>query len=373
MKCSLEDATRRDALAAIASGVVASCPGTSRAGAADYVDQIRPGAIWPDNNGIHINAHGGGVLHHGDRYWWFGEHKTRGKGGNVANVGVHVYSSRDLCNWRDEGIALKVSPDPSSDIARGCILERPKVLYNPRTSKFVMWFHLELKGEGYKAARAGVAVSDSPAGPYEYLRSGRVNPGIWPVNAAPADKLPGTILARDFAGGQMARDMTLFLDDDGRAYHIYASEENQTLQVARLADNWLHHDGSYARILPGLSNEAPAIFKARGRYFLFASGTTGWAPNPARLYAAEHIFGPWTSLGNPVRGSQEQVATTFMGQSSFVLPLPPSDADGQRFVFMADRWRPTNAIDGRYIWLPIDWEGDHPVLRWQDRWTITSG
>ena len=24
-----------------------------------------PGELWPDNNGVHINAHGGGILHVG--------------------------------------------------------------------------------------------------------------------------------------------------------------------------------------------------------------------------------------------------------------------------------------------------------------------
>ena len=30
----------------------------------------------------------------------------------------------------------------------------------------------------------------------------------------------------------MARDMTLFVDDDGTAFHIYASEDNGTLQIS---------------------------------------------------------------------------------------------------------------------------------------------
>ena len=63
-----------------------------------------------------------------------------------------------------------------SDIERGCIMERPKVIYNKKTGKFVMWFHLELKGQGYGPARAAVAVSDKPEGPYRFVRSGRVNP-----------------------------------------------------------------------------------------------------------------------------------------------------------------------------------------------------
>ena len=45
-----------------------------------------------------------------------------------------------------------------------------------------MWFHHELKGQGYKAALTGVAVSDNITGPYKYIRSLRPNAGVWPVN-----------------------------------------------------------------------------------------------------------------------------------------------------------------------------------------------
>ena len=37
---------------------------------------IRSGEIWPDEDGNHINAHGGGVMKYGDTYYWFGEHKA---------------------------------------------------------------------------------------------------------------------------------------------------------------------------------------------------------------------------------------------------------------------------------------------------------
>ena len=133
------------------------------------------GEIWPDDRGTHINAHGGGILFHAGVFYWFGEHKIAGEAGNCAQVGVHCYSSVDLYNWKDAGITLKVSDDPGSDIAKGCILERPKVLRNAKTGKFVMWFHLEFKGQGYSTRRVGVAVADRPAGPYTFIRSFRPN------------------------------------------------------------------------------------------------------------------------------------------------------------------------------------------------------
>src|SRR4051794_3229862 len=143
-------------------------------------DRFRPGEIWPDTDGVHINAHGGGVICHDGAYYWFGEHKIAGEVGNTAQVGVRCYSSSDLYNWTNLGIALAVSDDPQYAIARGCVLERPKVIFNPLTRLFVMWFHLERVGRGYNDAMAGVAVSEQVTGPYRFVWADRVNAGIWP-------------------------------------------------------------------------------------------------------------------------------------------------------------------------------------------------
>ncbi len=352
---------------------------------------FRPGELWLDDNGVHINAHGGGVLFYAGTYYWFGEHKIAGEAGNAAHVGVHVYSSTDLCNWKDEGIALKVSEDPRSPIVRGCILERPKVIFNPNTNKFVMWFHLEPKDHGYAGALSGVAVADRVAGPYQFIRAFRPNAGVWPLNVpaelkkelsaeecAQLDQLdvaggprpwyPRQLLfRRDFSSGQMARDMTLFVDEDGSAYHLYASEGNGTLHISRLADDFLSPAGQYIRVLPGRFNEAPAMLKWRGKYFLYTSDCTGWAPNPARLLIADSIFGEWTELGNPCIGPGEQVANTFNSQPTFILPVNGA-SDG--FIFMADRWNSADAIDGRYVWLPIEFKHGVPTISWHDSWNL---
>ena len=333
-----------------------------------------PDQPWPDDKGVHINAHGGGVLLHEGTYYWFGEHKIAGSAGNNAHVGVHCYSSRDLYNWKDEGVALKVLEDPKSEITKGCILERPKVIYNAATKKFVMWFHLELKGQGYRAARTGVAVADQPAGPFTYLRSLRTAAGIWPTNVTEADKVPdkNNILQRDLAGGQMARDMTLFVDDDGKAYHIAASEENQTLHICRLSDDYQSFAGPYVRVFPGRSNEAPAICKREGRYWMITSGCTGWSPNTARSAVADSIWGPWKELGNPCIGGKPHnhpgPDKTFGGQSTFILPV---NGKPGAFIAMFDIWRPKDAIAGGYVWLPMTFEKDKFTVAWRDEWDLS--
>lgn len=346
---------------------------------------FKPGENWPDNKGVHINAHGGGVLFHNGTYYWFGEHKIEGKKGNQAWVGVHCYSSQNLTDWKDEGIALPVSKDTESPIVEGCVIERPKVIYNAVTRKFVMWFHLELKGQGYKAAKTGVAVADNVTGPYTFLKAVNPNAGKWPVNypealktkSFPADLKSwseewiqavkdGLILQRDIEKGQMARDMTLYVDDDGKAYHIHASEENLTLHIAELSVDYLDFSGKYIRVLPAGHNEAPSIFKHNGKYFMITSGCTGWAPNAARLLTSGSVMGEWEYVKNPCTG--EGAGLTFQSQSTFILPV---QGKKDAFIFMGDRWNPDNAIDGRYVWLPVQFdEAGLPYLKWLDEWDL---
>ncbi len=350
---------------------------------------IKPGEIWPDNKGVHINAHGGGILELNGTYYWYGEHKIEGDAGNTAQVGVHCYTSKDLINWKDKGIALAVDNDSTSLLVKGCIIERPKVIYNKKTKKFVMWFHHELKGKGYDAALTGLAISDKPTGPFKYIKSLNPNKGNWPLNFSEEFKTDtatmtnikpkseqgktiierGYYVRRDFNKGQMARDMTLLVDDDGKAYHIHSSESNQTLHFAELTDDYTDFTGRYTRVLPGESNEAPAILKHKGKYYLFTSGCTGWDPNPGRLAVADNIMGPYTSLANPTRGTEKQMKTTFQSQSTYIIKV---NGKKDAYIFMADRWIPKNAIDGRYIWLPIKFDNnDIPYLEWMDEWDFS--
>lgn len=345
-------------------------------------DGFYPAELWLDNNGVHINAHGGGLFFESGTYYWFGEHKTEGTAGNYAHVGVHCYSSTDLYNWNDEGIALSVDKEnKNSDIYKGNIIERPKVVFNKKTKKYIMYFHLELD-EDYISALTGIAISDTPSGPYTYVHSLRPNAGYWPKNVEAihqtnmipslgqtygGDWLPQhpdtlNLLGRDFEGGQMSRDMTIFIDEDEKAYHIYSSEENSTLHIALLSDDYMSYTGEYMRVFVHRYMEAPVVFKKNEKYYIIASGCTGWAPNAARSAIAASIWGPWEEIGNPCRGELSEI--TFGGQGTFAFKIENTN----QYVFMADKWNPNNAIDGRYIWLPIEFEDEKPILRWQDKW-----
>nr|WP_294897218.1 glycoside hydrolase family 43 protein [uncultured Pedobacter sp.] len=298
-------------------------------------NKIEPAQLWLDNHGEHINAHGGGITVFNNKYYWFGE-----KRGKSASKGVNVYSSKDLVNWKAEGLALAtVTDNATSDIATGCIIERPKVIYNRKTKQFVMWFHLELKGKGYNAARAAVAVSDKVTGPYRFINSFRPN-------------------------GNMSRDMTLFVDGKGEAYQIYSSNENYDLRVVRLTDDYLGAT-TQDSLLFSKHREAPAVFKVGEDYFLITSGCTGWAPNEASVHTSKSLFGPWKYLGDPMNGVNSK--TTFGGQSAFVFKVPKKN----QWIFVADQWNPKNLAYSRYVWLPIEIKKDKNIaINWRENWSL---
>ena len=249
-----------------------------------------------------------------------------------------------------------------------------------------MWFHLELKGQGYKAAQTGAAVANHPAGPYQFIKALNPNAGVWPVNYADelkSKKFPenlkdwseewiqavkeGLFVHRDFQKGQMARDMTLYVDEDGKGYHIHASEENLTMHISELTEDFTGFIGKYIRVLPTGHNEAPSVFKRNGKYYMITSGCTGWAPNAARLLVADSMMGSWEYIRNPCIGDDKDL--TFHSQSTYILPV---QGKKNSFVFMADRWNPENAIDGRYIWLPILFdEKGFPYLEWKNEWDLS--
>ncbi len=310
--------------------------------------EIIPGEVWNDTDGNPINAHGGGILYHEGTYYWYGEYK---KGETILPewatwecyrtdvTGVNCYSSQDLLNWKFEGVVLPaVKDDPEHDLHPSKVLERPKVIFNQKTQKFVMWAHVE--SADYSKACAGVAVSDSPTGPFTYLGSFRPN------NA-------------------MSRDQTVFVDDDGKAYHFYSSENNATLYISELTDDYLKPTGRYTRNFIGLSREAPAVFKHDGKYYQLSSGCTGWDPNQAELAVADSIMGEWRTIGNPCTGKDAD--KTFYGQSTYVQKIMgKKDA----YIAMFDKWNKTDLENSKYIWLPISFENGNITIPWRERWNL---
>lgn len=298
--------------------------------------------IWKDTKGNPINAHGGGLLLHKGTYYWFGEIKQgntwlvpgqQWEDYRVPAGGISCYSSKDLIKWKFEGQALAtLKGQPNHDLDTSKVVERPKVIYNQKTKKFVMWMHVD--ANDYSYAQTGVAISDKPQGPYKFLGSIKPN-------------------------GQESRDMTLYKDDDNRAYLIYSSESNKTMQVCLLNDDYLSPTTNYKRITSAQNREAPAVFKYNKKYYLITSDCTGWSPNQSTYAIADSLLGDWKQMGNPCLGNGAK--NTFGAQSTYIIPI---HGHPDTFLFLADVWNKKNLQDSRYIWLPIKMKENKPLIKW---------
>jgi hypothetical protein len=229
------------------------------------------------------------------------------------------------------------------------------VIFHAATKKFILYFKLyPPKSQGGKTgtdyAYVGVATAADPTGPFLY--QGRFLGGNSPFGTG---------------------DFTIFSDGDGSIYHIGVRKPDKAHVCGRLSDDGLRPTGDYVE-LAGVthSTEAPALFRRGNKIYFLGSGSSGWAPNAARMFVADKVTGPYQDLGNPVRGvnphNQLGPEKTFGGQSTFVYPVP-----GRRdaWIAMFDINQPQDPITSGYIWLPIEFEGDRPVIRWRNQWDLS--
>jgi beta-galactosidase len=304
-----------------------------------------PGKIWNDTDGAPIQAHGGGVLFDNGTYYWFGENRNGSTklspvvGFNMDAIGVSCYASTDLYNWENKGLVLPAVSEPSGhDLHTSKIIERPKVIFNELTRKYVMFMHIDTKS--YQYARVGFATSEKVTGPYEYLGS------ITPHNAD-------------------SRDMTVFKDEDGKAYLLHSSEWNATLYIGELIGGYLSTSATFTKNFQKGYREAPAVFKRGGKYYLLTSGCTGWFPNQAQYALADKILGPWKVMGDPCVGPDAK--KTFNAQSAYIFPIAGKvDA----YIATFDVWKKRDLALSRYVWLPVRFLGDQMILEWHEEWDL---
>lgn len=140
-------------------------------------------------------------------------------------------------------------------------------------------------------------------------------------------------LTGDAAGyhpqGHDSRDLTMFIDDDGKAYLISATDTNTNLRLYRLADSWKKIDPTFTALYlcKGQNREAPCLIKNNGWYYLFSSEAAGWYPSLGKYCAA-------TTIGGLVDADILEIGnrTTFGGQSGQVAKI------GGTYLMMANRW-----------------------------------
>lgn len=95
------------------------------------------------------------MIKDGNTWYWVGEYKNQDNGFQ----GFALYSSSDLINWDSHGLIVS----PSSSLPFG-VGERPKLIKNPSTGEYVLWFHAD--ATDYSLAKVGVCYASSVTGPY---------------------------------------------------------------------------------------------------------------------------------------------------------------------------------------------------------------
>jgi hypothetical protein len=281
---------------------------------------IRPGEVWPDNRGLHVQAHGGGIIRIKGVYYWFGEDRSQGL--DRAKRYVSCYSSSDLVHWKFRNQAIKLA-DPEG-FGPAWVLERPKVFYNAKTKKYVMYMHIDGPEAGkqgnYQLARVGVAVSDKVDGDYKYLKSFR------PL-------------------GHESRDIGQFIDDDGTAYLIFEDRPNG-FHIAKLSDDYLNVEKEVC-LIP-LHMEGGAVVHYQGLYYAIGSALTGWRPNPNKYATAKSLEGPWSEF----KDIAPPETNTYGSQSTMLLKVVGTKST--TVIFMGDIWKPRTQWDSRYLWMPVE-------------------
>lgn len=337
-------------------------------------DSFRPGQVWHDTKGERIQAHGGSLLFVDGTYYWYGENKERSTpGSGIWHWGVRCYSSTDLYNWDDRSLIIPPVPhDPDSPLHPAQGMDRPHIVHNARTGKWVCWLKVWADDGSHLST---VLTADSVLGPYQIVRT-----GLAPL-------------------GMYAGDFDLAVDPvDGKGYYFFERVRSELI-CADLTDDLTDVTGRYSRHFPQphppLVREAPAYFRRRDRHYLITSGTTWYYPNASEVAVAGTYHGPYTVLGDP--HPTDPSGTSFRSQVSSVF-RHPSEPD--LYIALADRWLPhlaeeqsnqteafhqlyasggasftpppvdTSVAD--YVWLPIRFDGDMPLIEWHDEWRVDA-
>ena len=223
----MEISRRRFVVGACAAAGMAVAARTAMAQKAERrTGLIRSGQIWLDTNGKPIQAHAGSILQVADTFYWYGENKefTNGKS-DTWTTGVRCYASKDLASWSNLGLIVPPdNADPRSPLnPRTTKLDRPHLLFNARTKKFVMWVKV-MDSEGRQTRT--VLVADQITGPYAI-----VSTGVMPL-------------------GMNGGDFDLVVaPDDGKAYQYFERVHSEMI-CADLSDDYLSLTGYYSTHFP---------------------------------------------------------------------------------------------------------------------------
>ena len=214
------------------------------------------------------------------------------------------YSSKNLKDWRYEGTILDLKKD--TKWAKGNA-------WAPAIEKKNGKFYFYFSGDQGERKAIGVAVSDSPTGPFRDF--GR------PI----VDKRPEGV-----KGGQQI-DVDVFTDEDGQSYLYWG---NGYMAGAKLNDDMTSIDESSVTVMTPRGGtlqdyayrEAPYVFKRKGTYyFLWSVDDTG-SPNYHVAYGtAKSPLGPIEVAKDPIILQQRPDQEIYGTAHNSVLQIPGKD------------------------------------------------
>ncbi len=284
-----------------------------------HQDAVYPGQVWLDTTGERIQAHGGAVIYENGTYYWYGENKkyTDGKNG-IWTWGLNIYSSKDLCNWKHEGYLIPpVLDDPNSAMFPTKRVDRPHIVKNEKTGKYVCWIKLS----GPEAAFT-IWQSDSLIGGYEMVEN-LYNPGGYKIG-----------------------DFDLIADKESGNAYIYFDADHKSTVCMKLTDDYLHADcevsRSYENLMPPFTREAQSLFEANGRKYMITSSMSGYVPNRSDCAVSDSWESVFRSIGDP--HVNDDSCASFNSQISKVFKVEGTD---DLHIAMADRWLSDYHVDAR--------------------------
>jgi hypothetical protein len=283
---------------------------------------IRPGQPWLDTQGKRIQAHGGSVMYLDGTYYWYGENKEKTDGKNgIWHWGVRCYASTDLYNWEDKGLIIPPEPkDPNSSLHPSASMDRPHILYNQRTKKFVCWLKIMNRD---KTQTETVLTADHILGPYTKVRE---------------------------ATAHFCRKGKHYLVTSGTTGYLPNPSE------VAIADTW---HGPYTVLgdphptdpsHTSFHSQISSVFQVVGKKDLYIAVADRWCPQ---------------NMDVPYDFTREMFEYLFQGRREEIPAL------AERYGIQrpaGDRERDTSIAD--YVWLPFRFEGDRPYLDWHDEWRI---
>ncbi|HVX84035.1 MAG TPA: discoidin domain-containing protein [Phycisphaerae bacterium] len=286
---------------------------------------------WTDTDGNRILTRSGCLRQFNGTWYWYG--------GNPRGFREqYVYTSTDLVHWTNKGVIFRQDFDAN----------RIDVLYNQPTKKYVMF--LKYNGNG---AHFAVATSDTPDGQF-------------------------TFVSQTLVDNALMGDMSIYEDDDGKAYLAYVSwavGTNAQHGIYALSDDYLTLDHR-VYLWDIRSREAPHIFKRNGLYYYGTSRTAGIQSSGTSYYTATKLEGPW-SPPKPlpttgINGGSSSV-NSWDSQVDFVYPFPnPKDPAQTFYMFAGDRWTKDlpKGRNGDYVWLPMEFDGNDPLVHYYQDWDL---